>query len=68
MMEKIEIYVSSKARAVLEDLKKGSGYENDDDIIQELILSMYELIEISKIQEGFGGVLSTFTRFKTRAS
>ena len=45
------------------------GYdESDDDIIQELILSMYELIEISKIQEGFGGVLSTFTRFKTRSS
>ena len=67
-MEKIEIYISSKARDVLEELKIGSGYENDDDIVQELILSMYELIEISKIQEGFGGVLSTFTRFKKRTS
>ena len=67
-MEKLEIYISSKAREVLEELKKGSGYETDDDIVQELILSMYELIEISKMQEGLGGVLSTFTRFKTRNS
>ena len=67
-MEKLEIYISNKAREVLEELKKGSGYETDDDIVQELILSMYELIEISKMQEGLGGVLSTFTRFKTRNS
>ena len=67
-MEKLEICISSKAREVLDELKKGSGYESDDDIIQEIILSMYELIEISKIQEGFGGVLSTFTRFKVRTS
>jgi len=67
-MEKIEVCISSKAKEVLEELKKGSGYETDDDIIQELILSMYELIEISKIQEGLGGVLSTFTRFKSRTS
>ena len=53
---------------ILEELKIGSGYETNDDIIQELILSMYEMIEISKIQEGFGGVLSTFTRFKTRST
>jgi hypothetical protein len=67
-MEKLEISISSKAREVLDELKKGSGYESDDDIIQEIILSMYELIEISKMQEGFGGVLSTFTRFKVRTS
>ena len=68
MMEKLEICISNKAMEILEELKIGSGYETNDDIIQELILSMYEMIEISKIQEGFGGVLSTFTRFKTRTS
>jgi hypothetical protein len=67
-METIEITISDKAMEILEELKHGSGYETNDDIVQELILSMYEMIEISKIQEGFGGVLSTFTRFKTRTS
>ena len=64
-MPEITINITTRARAILDELKEGSGWDSDEHIIVELIYTMHEIEKAisSGDLKNVAGIVSTFTRF-----
>ena len=64
-MPELKINLPTRAREILDTLKEGSGWENDEHVIVELIYTMHEIEKAisSGDVKNVAGIVSTFTRF-----
>ena len=64
-MPELTIKLSDKAQEILEEFKIGTGFDDDSQVIIELLYSMKEAI--NSYSQGnpkkVEGIISTFTRF-----
>ena len=69
-MPEITINITTRARAILDELKEGSGWDSDEHIIVELIYTMHEIEKAisSGDLKNVAGIVSTFTRFSQQNS
>jgi len=77
-MSEINVKLGKKATDVLKELVEGSGIEEQDRVIESVLLTMKELIDLTMEKRSssnvatvsadrFVGVISTFTRFMKKA-
>ena len=66
-MPELSIKLSDKAMEILEEFKVGTGFDDDSQVIIELLYSMKEAI--NSYSQGnpkkVEGIISTFTRFNS---
>jgi len=71
--DKITIELSNKGKELLEQYKRGTGFDEESRVVEEALFTIYELLQVVKSRDKtrteipadrFIGIISTFMRFE----
>ena len=72
-IDKVTVELSAKGRELLDQYRRGTGFDDESRVIEEALFTIYELLQVVKTRdktrteisaERLIGIVSTFMRFE----